>query len=64
MFDCYDWTECPNGVVDFFKDLDPEDNEHIEPFLSLGQDAYIAIYEYPKMEGDMPIYVRTSPDVR
>lgn len=62
MFDCYDWTERPDGVVDFFKDLDEEDNEHVEPCCSLGQHAYIAIYEYPKMEGDLPVYVRTGPN--
>lgn len=64
MFDCYDWTKCPNGTVDFFQDLDPEDNEHVTPYISLGRDAYIAVYEYPKREGDMPIYVQTGPDVR
>lgn len=49
-------------MVDFFKDLDPEEYEHIVPFFTLSKDAYIAIYEYPKMEGDLPVYVRTGPN--
>ena len=61
MFDCYDWTESPDGTLSFFKDKDPEEFEHVEPICRLGQDAYVAIYEYPKREGDMPIYIRTSP---
>lgn len=60
-FDCYDWTERPDGVIDFFKDLDEEDNEHVEPFFSLGKDAYVSIYEYPKVEDDMPIFLRVRP---
>lgn len=61
MFECDDWTEAPNGILSFYRDLDPIEHEHIAPCCTLGEDAYVAIYEYPKREGDMPIYIRTSP---
>lgn len=45
-------------MLDFFKDLDEEDNEHVEPFFSLGKDAHVSIYEYPKREDDLPIFLQ------
>lgn len=54
-----DWAVSPNEeeVIIYLSDEDDEDAWHTRG-TRLGKDDYVAIYEYPRKETDMPVFMR------
>lgn len=60
--ECYDWSLSPNEQeVSLYVGSEPVgyewESEHENPYLVLKNANYVAVYEAPKQDDDMPIYL-------
>lgn len=54
---CSDWGISPNGTEYNLYTGDPFEQGHEEAYLKVRTPDYLAVYEWPKKETDLPIHL-------